>query len=189
MSRRYADLNVILVEPSSMQTRSVSNAFTDIGIQYLRTADSGNAALRLMCEMRPDVVVSALYLPDMSGSDLVMAMRQDPDLAGVSFILISSETRRSSLEAARQAGICGILPKPFTSAQLAHVFNTSLDYLALEDNSEHADFETEELRVLVVDDSEHSRRFLRRLLEKIGVRNILEARNGKEALAVLSEAM
>ncbi len=114
MGNTYADLNVVLVEPSAMQARSVVKAFNDIGITRLRVADSAAAAFALMHEARPDLVVGALYLPDMSGTDLVLAMHKDRDFEGIPFILVSSETRQESLDAARQAGICALLPKPFT---------------------------------------------------------------------------
>lgn len=188
MHTSYANLNVVLVEPSAMQARSVIKAFNDIGITNLRTADSAAAALQLMRTARPDVVVGALYLPDMSGTELVLAMHADEDLDGIPFILVSSETRADSLDSARQAGISAILPKPFSSAQLQQALDTSLDYLAAE-QAMHVDFRAEELRVLLVDDSPNARKFMRRLLENLGVTNFLEADNGKIAVDILSSSM
>ena len=188
MHSNYADLNVVLVEPSAMQARSVVKSFNDLGIARLRTVASGAEALAALTEAGADVVVSALYLPDMSGTELVLAMHADRDLVGIPFILVSSETRSESLESARQAGICGILPKPFSNVQLRHVLDTSLEFIATEQTS-HFDFRAEELRVLIVDDSPNARKFMRRLLENLGIQNFLEADNGKVAIDVLSSSM
>ncbi|MFX6771180.1 hypothetical protein ABTH21_19465, partial [Acinetobacter baumannii] len=72
----------------------------------------------------------ALYLPDGDGTELVQAMRNTPELQQVAFVLVSSETRPQALDAVRQSGVCGILPKPFTSAQLQRVLSATLDFLA-----------------------------------------------------------
>jgi two-component system chemotaxis response regulator CheY len=47
----------------------------------------------------------------------------------------------------------------------------------------------EGLRVLVVDDSVASRHHLRRLLEQLGIEQIVEAADGKQAVSVLQESM
>jgi len=188
MSGMFSDPSVLLVEPSAMQARIVAKAFKELGMERLRTADSAAAALESMRAIRPDVVVSALYLPDLSGIDLVLTMRKDEDLAGIPFIIISSETRAQSLDPARQAGICGILPKPFTNEQLRQVLDTTLDFLAAE-QSTSIDFRAEELKVLLVDDSGSARKFMRRLLENLGIQNFVEAENGLEAIAILESTM
>lgn len=188
MSTAFADPSILLVEPSAMQAKVVAKAFRELGMERLRTVETGAAALACMRDIRPEVVVSALYLPDMSGMDLVLSMRADADLAGIPFILVSSETRPQALDPVRQAGICGILPKPFSNTQLRKVLETTLDFLSIEHSSD-IDFRAEELKVLLVDDSGSARRFMRRLLENLGIRNFIEAANGREAVELLANTM
>ena len=188
MSTAFADPSILLVEPSAMQAKVVSKAFRELGMERLRNVETGAAALASMRDIHPEVVVSALYLPDMSGLDLVLAMREEADLAGIPFILVSSETRPQALDPVRQAGICGILPKPFSNAQLRKVLETTLDFLAIE-HSTSMDFRAEELKVLLVDDSGSARRFMRRMLENLGIRNFVEAGNGREAVSLLESTM
>lgn len=188
MSTAFANPSILLVEPSAMQARIFTKTCSEIGMDRIRVADSGAAALASMREIRPEVVISSLYLPDMSGTELVFAMRKEPDLEGLPFVLVSSETRAQSLDSVRQAGICGILPKPFTSDQLRQVLDTTMDFLAVEHETA-VDFRAEELKVLLVDDSGSARKFMRRLLEKLGVQNFVEAENGREAAEILAETM
>lgn len=188
MSSLFADPSILLVEPSAMQAKVVSKAFRELGMDRIRTTENGWGALADMREVRPEVVVSALYLPDMSGLDLVLAMREETDLAGIPFILVSSETRPQALDPVRQAGICGILPKPFTTSQLRKVLDTTLDFLALE-HTTSIDFRAEELKVLLVDDSGSARRFMRRMLENLGIMNFIEAENGRKAVELLAGTM
>lgn len=188
MSTAFADPSLLLVEPSAMQAKCIVQSCKELGLERVRIAGSAEEALALMRDLRPDVVISALYLPDMTGTDLVIAMREEPDLEGVPFILISSETRPQALDPVRQAGVCGILPKPFTTKQLSRALDTTIDYLAAE-RGEVADFRAEELRVLLVDDSPSARKFMRRLLENLGIMNFIEAGNGSEAARILSDTL
>ena len=188
MSAAFADPTILLVEPSAVQAKFITQSCKELGIERLRFAESAADALTSMRDVRPDVVISALYLPDMTGTDLVVAMRNEPDLAGVPFILISSETRPHALDPVRQAGVCGILPKPFSTAQLSRALDTTIDYLAAE-HGEVIDFRAEELRVLLVDDSSSARKFMRRLLENLGIVNFIEAENGSVAASILADTM
>lgn len=186
---QFAHLDALLVEPSAMQAKIIANAFQEVGVTRLRTVESGAAALAAMGAARPDVVISALYLPDMSGTDLVQAMHGDPALEGVGFILVSSETRPQALDPVRQSGVCGILPKPFGSDQLRKALSNTVDFLSDEAVAGSADFEPEDLRVLLVDDSPSARKFMRRVLENLGVRHFVEAGDGREAAAILGDTM
>lgn len=188
MNTAFADPTILLVEPSAMQAKCITQSCKELGIERVRLAESAADALSAMRDVRPDVVISALYLPDMTGTDLVVAMREDPDLAGVPFILVSSETRPQALDPVRQAGVCGILPKPFTTVQLSRALDTTIDFLAAE-HGQAADFRAEELRVLLVDDSSSARKFMRRLLEKLGIVNFIEAENGSIAASILADTL
>jgi two-component system chemotaxis response regulator CheY len=141
-----------------------------------------------MAATPPDVVLSALYLPDMAGTDLVTAMRADPVLERTAFVLVSSETRPQALEPVRQSGACAILPKPFSERQLQTALAATRDYLD-QDRDLAADIDLEGLRVLLVDDSPAARKFLRRVLENLGIEKFIEAGDGREAAAILAETM
>lgn len=179
-------LAVFLVEPSAAQAKHICAELTATGIDRVQVFGSGNAALQAMRGARPDIVISALYLPDMSGTDLVGAMRRDRDLEGVAFILVSSETRPQALEPVRQAGVCGIVPKPFSRDQLLTALAATLDFLH-EDPDLVREIDGEDLRVLLVDDSPSARRFIRMTLENLGIGKFVEATNGREAVAVLAD--
>jgi two-component system chemotaxis response regulator CheY len=185
-----SELDTLLVEPSRMQQRIIIEALQKLGVNGIRTAESGAEALVAMREMPPALVLSAFYLPDMSGTELLQAMRADEQLAGLAYILISSETRPQILDGVRQSGACAILPKPFSPAQLDRAMSATLDFLQPSDKLQvHSDIDLESLRVLIVDDSGNARRFIRRVLEKLGIENFLEAEDGRQAVELLGDNM
>jgi len=187
-SGQFGDLQAVLVEPSGMQARVIRMECDAVGLTAVEVVGSMAEALVAMRARRPDLVLSALYLPDGSGTELVTAMRADPLLEAIAFVLISSETHPQALDPIRQSGVCGILPKPFDRRQLALVINATVDYLGAHDVLDD-EFDLEDVRVLLVDDSSNARKFLRRVLEKLGIRDILEAGDGREGAAMLEETM
>lgn len=181
-----SDLNVLLVEPSSMQQRVITQALNKRGVTKIRSAFDGADALAQMREAAPSLILSALYLPDMSGTDLVRTLRANDEWTHIAFILVSSENRPQLIDTIRQAGACTFLPKPFSEAQLAAAMRSTISYLQPgEFLVLGAQVDLETLRVLIVDDSSNSRRFIRRMLEQLGVEHFLEAGDGREAAAVL----
>ncbi len=183
-----AEIRVLLVEPSSMQANIATKILRNLGVITVELCTTGEEALAALHEGdQPTVVVSSLYLPDMSGVELVAEMRSDRAIEAVPFILISSETRPQVLEPVRQSGACSIVAKPFSMEQLGRAICAAADYLNPPADMDTADIER--LHVLLVDDSTFSRRHLRRLLEELGVERITEAENGKQAVALLQDTM
>jgi two-component system chemotaxis response regulator CheY len=173
-----------------MQAHLVSRMLEHQGVRKITTVGTAGAALAALKAAGAGanvVVISSLYLPDQAGTELVATMRAEPDFETVPFILVSSETRPQVLEPVRQSGACSIVAKPFDEQQLSRALYAAADYLNPPEDLDVA--EIENLRVLVVDDSLASRRHLRRLLNELGIERITEAVNGKEAVALLEEAM
>jgi two-component system, chemotaxis family, chemotaxis protein CheY len=183
------DLHMLLVEPSPMQARVIEQALKRLGVGEVSVAASGSAALAMMRQHAPSCVISAMYLPDMTGTELVFAMREDPALEWLPFILVSSETRPRVLAPVRQSGACGIVPKPFSDEQLRRAVQATLETLQEDESLTEMGVEVERLKVLIVDDSKSSRAFIRRILESVGVHECFEARSGVEGIGVLQNQM
>jgi len=180
------DLLIMLIEPSSTQRKVILSYLKDMEIDNVDVAESGADALQRMEKVVPDLVISAMHLPEMTGADLLIRMRENSELSHVPFLLISSETHFRYLEPVRQAGAIAILPKPFQLDQLRSALNSTLDFidpklLELDDAS------TEEMQVLLVDDSKLARTYIKRVLSDMGLENVLEAGNGTEAVSLLRE--
>lgn len=183
------DLQILLVEPSPMQAKVIEQTLRRVGVGDVRIAGNGSDALAAMRQHAPSAVISAMYLPDMTGTDLVFAMRDDKSLEWMPFILVSSETRPKMLAPIRQSGACGILPKPFSDDQLSRALSSTLEILQEDESLTEMGIEVERLKVLIVDDSKSSRNFIKRILESVGVHDCLEANNGVEGLAILQAEM
>jgi two-component system chemotaxis response regulator CheY len=179
-------LELLLVEPSGTQHRIIEDYLLRLGAAAPRWTDSGRKALEQMRAHPPDLVISAMHLPDMTGTELVQQMRSDDTLMDTAFVLVSSETSIRYLEPLRQAGVIAILRKPFTLEQLGKALLSTLDYLQ-PDPLQLKQFSPDELRVLIVDDSFTSRHIVRQMLERLGVEQFAEAENGQQAIALIEK--
>lgn len=182
-----SDLSILLVEPSAMQLKVISNHLTTEGVLNIESAKSGADALTTLFEYQPDLIISSLYLPDMTATELVMKIKAIQSLKDIPFMLISSETRFSALDPIRQAGVVAILPKPFDHSDLKRALRSTIDFIDPEEISlEHYDVES--IRVLVVDDSPMARKHIVRVLNNMGISNTRQATNGKEGIDIFSQS-
>ncbi|WP_245578294.1 response regulator [Marinobacterium litorale] len=190
-SMKIEDLLVEVIEPSRVQRHIIVDSLRQLGIREIEEFESAAPALDRMRLARPDIVMSAMHLPDMTGTELVAKMRQDPSLSDITFLLVSSETHYRYLEPIRQAGAIAILPKPFTRSDLQRALQGTMHYItdSLTDPDQEEEKLFEDMNVLLVDDSALSRKFVHQILSATGIENIVEAADGAEALRYLNERM
>ena len=178
------ELSILIVESSMTSTRFIEDQLNKLDVRNIECCRSGAEALASMRRSPPDLVASSMYLPDMTATDLIKTMRDDPELEEVSFMLISTETSFARLDPLRQAGIVAILPKPFSSDDLRRALIGTTRFIDT-GRPEIEDMELDELKVLVVDDSPMARKHIGRVLKNLGIENITEAENGHEAVSIL----
>jgi two-component system chemotaxis response regulator CheY len=181
------ELTLCVVEPSPVQRKLIDAELNKLGLTKIRYDDSGHAALESMATSLPDLVVSAMYLPDMTGAELVRAMRHDRRLESVPFMLISSETSFKMLDPVRQAGVVAILPKPFCLEDLRRALYSTVEFIT-PDEQALADIVVHDLKALVVDDSSLARRHIVRVLNNLGIQDISAAENGLQALEIIESS-
>ena len=188
MENNLSALYILLVEPSRSQRKIITLQFEDLGISTHVEVESGSDALDIIETESPDLVISAMHLPDMTGRELVLEMRANPGTENIPFMLISTETSFEELDPIKQAGASAILPKPFQVSDLQCALLTTMEW----NNPDQINLSEEalvKLRVLVVDDSALARKMIIRTLEKMGMKNFIEAGDGKEAMPMIQASI
>lgn len=184
---QLSELMVVVIEPSSTQRRIVTNYLNQLGISRIESIAAGDDTIDQIHRLQPDLVISALYLSNqLTGTDLVCTMRKDETLNGTAFMLISSETRFRYLDPIRQAGVIAILPKPFSLDELKIALNSTLEYIDPEE-VELANYEPENIQVLIVDDSAMARKHIQRVLKNMGLKNFTEAVDGADGIKLIHD--
>lgn len=186
-SVNICDLAILLVEPSNTQLKVIIQRLHHEGISNIEGVASATEALQSLQTHQPDLIISSLYLPDMTAIELVEQIKHNEALHHIPFMLISSETSFKMLDAIRQAGVVAILPKPFEAQDLKNALRATIEFIDPQEiDLEYYDIE--KVRVLVVDDSKLARKHISRVLNNMGIVRITEAMDGKQAAELFSAA-
>jgi two-component system chemotaxis response regulator CheY len=102
-SMRLSDLSILLVEPSSTQRKIIVSHLKQAGVFNIEGVGSAEEALKIIAQYPPDLVISALHLPDMEADQLIAETRKIKSETHIHFMLVSSETRFEELDDVRQA--------------------------------------------------------------------------------------
>jgi response regulator of citrate/malate metabolism len=85
------------------------------GFEVAGTAHNGTEALQAVDELKPDLVLLDIYLPDISGLEVLRRLRED-DHPPVDVMSITAAREVESLRAAMRGGVVHYLIKPFLFA-------------------------------------------------------------------------
>jgi signal transduction histidine kinase len=90
-----------------------------LGVEYsVRTASNGREALERAREARPDLIVTDVMMPEMSGTDLCRALDGDPKTRGTPVLLLTARADREMRVAGLELGARDYLTKPFHPSEL-----------------------------------------------------------------------
>jgi CheY-like chemotaxis protein len=83
-------------------------------------ATNGTDALKMIGIERPDVVVSEVSLPFLSGFEMIQRLKQDQILANTPVIFLSSLVQDEDIRQGIELGASAYLSKPFEPKELAY---------------------------------------------------------------------
>ena len=104
---------VLIAEDSATQ-RELLHAMLENAGYRVRSARDGVEALKLAGEMRPDLVVTDIVMPNKNGYELCRELKAQPALRGVPVILLTGLADPGDIIAGLQCGADGFIGKPFT---------------------------------------------------------------------------
>lgn len=100
---------VLLIDDSKFLRRANELAISRSGYRVLVAAD-GDEGLRLAREKVPDVIVLDMLLPKLSGEQLIVALKADPNMTQIPIIVLSSLPQSNEVKL-KHAGAAAYLEK------------------------------------------------------------------------------
>ena len=106
-------LKVMLVddEPSVLKGLEIMIDWEKYGFQIAGTADSGRVALKRIKQEQPDLVITDIKMPGLSGLDLIREISAYPEIK-VLFIVVSGYDQFDFAQKALKYGVKDYLLKP-----------------------------------------------------------------------------
>ncbi len=113
-------MKILVVDDFSTMRRIVRNLLVELGFSnpMIQEADDGHNALAMLKANPFDMVVTDWNMPNMTGIDLLRAIRAEAALKGLPVLMVTAENNRDQIIAAAQAGVNGYVVKPFTAVTL-----------------------------------------------------------------------
>jgi two-component system chemotaxis response regulator CheY len=105
----------LVVDDSKTIRIILSRILRELGYEVCE-AGNGKEALKVMESEKAAVnlVLADWNMPEMNGLELLKQLRQDPDLASLKVIMVTTETELDHMVSALEAGANEYVMKPFT---------------------------------------------------------------------------
>ena len=113
-----ANMKFLVVDDFSTMRRIVRNLLKELGFANVQEAEDGVDALNKLRGEDFDFVVSDWNMPNMTGIELLRAIRSDAKLKHLPVLIVTAEAKRENIIEAAQAGASGYVVKPFTAGTL-----------------------------------------------------------------------
>ncbi len=119
-------IRLVVVDDHPIARMGVQRMVEGVGdVRLVGEADTGSAALSLIRELKPHVVLVDIKLPDMNGIDLVSALKRDPETESVEAVMLTVYEDLEIAAEAIKAGAIGYLLKDCGRDQLLHAIRSA----------------------------------------------------------------
>ncbi len=124
------EMKFLVVDDFSTMRRIVRGLLKEIGYNNCEEAEDGVEALSMLKAGKFDFVVSDINMPNMTGFELLSAIKADPGLKHLPVLMVTAEARKEDIVLAAQSGAAGYIVKPFTKATLEEKVQKIMQKLA-----------------------------------------------------------
>ena len=114
---------VIIADDESLIRMDLREMLTNQGYLVVGEVGDGRSAVNLARELRPDIVIMDIKMPDMDGIEAAKVLTEER-IAPV--LLLSAYSQQELVQRARQAGVAGYMIKPFRESDLPPAIEVAL---------------------------------------------------------------
>ena len=124
-----ADSTVLVVDDDPVILKLLEVNFEMEGFTVLVARD-GEEGIEVARADQPDLIVSDIMMPKVSGLELVTALKSDPTTSEIPIILLSAKAQNADVRSGLDAGADDYVTKPFEPLDLVDRVNRLLEVRA-----------------------------------------------------------
>ncbi len=121
------DALLMLIDDDPLNIAMLQAHLEDAGYRHFVATSRSREALNLIRHRRPDVVLLDVHMPEVSGMDILGAMREDPSLAGMAVLVVTASTDHQDRLRALRLGATDFLHKPVDPTELVLRLKNTLE--------------------------------------------------------------
>ncbi len=108
------NMKILVVDDFATMRKIIKNILKKLGFQNIAEAEDGVSALEVLKKQEIDFIVSDWNMPNMSGLELLKAIRSDEALKDKPVLMVTAEAQKENIVEAVKAGVNNYVVKPFT---------------------------------------------------------------------------
>lgn len=108
------NMKILVVDDFATMRKIIKNILKKLGFQNIAEAEDGVSALEVLKKQEIDFIVSDWNMPNMSGLELLKAIRSDEALKDKPVLMVTAEAQKENIVEAIKAGVNNYVVKPFT---------------------------------------------------------------------------
>jgi YesN/AraC family two-component response regulator len=113
---QFAGMRIVIVDDSDFSRSLIRKMLVEEGINVVGEANSAEAAIAVIKETKPNVVITDIVMPEVSGIELTQKITQNNE--DIAVIVISSLSQEHVVLEAIGAGASDFIAKPIQKQQL-----------------------------------------------------------------------
>jgi two-component system, chemotaxis family, chemotaxis protein CheY len=113
-----SEMKILIVDDFAMVRKLIKGHLKEFGYINTVEAEDGVLALKVLKSQTIDFIISDWNMPNMSGLELLKAVRADADCCKIPFLMITAEATKENIILALKAGVSNYIVKPFPPAKL-----------------------------------------------------------------------
>jgi two-component system sensor histidine kinase/response regulator len=146
---------ILVVDDQASNVQVVGLILGTLGYEIIPASD-GATALKRVAALIPDLILLDLLMPGMSGRDICLQIKKNPDWRDIPVIFLSAADDKDLIVSALDAGGVDYITKPFNQSELISRVRTQLALKAARDRlKELAEDKDEILGILAHDLKNH----------------------------------
>jgi two-component system, chemotaxis family, response regulator PixH len=114
---------ILIVEDTPSEMELMSHYLQEGGYRVISSANAKDA-LQLAAEQKPDVIISDVVMPGMSGFELCRSLRKNPATANLPVIFCTSKNQDIDRLWGMKQGASAYITKPFSREDLIQAIQT-----------------------------------------------------------------
>jgi two-component system chemotaxis response regulator CheY len=120
---------VLIIDDSTTMRKIVNRSLRQAGLEFdtVLEAGDGQAALDILANEKPDIILSDINMPNMDGLEFLKNKANDPSIKEIPVVMVTTEGGSEDMVSqARDLGAAGCVKKPFTPDQVNDVLGPLL---------------------------------------------------------------
>ena len=120
-------MNILVVDDFSTMRRIIRNILKQMGFSNILEAEDGKAALDVLKKEKIGLIISDWNMPQMTGLDLLKAVRASVEWKDLHFLMITAEGQKDNVIEAVKYKVSNYIVKPFMPETLVEKLTKILD--------------------------------------------------------------